>query len=387
MKYFESIIHQNNKEDYPVCGDTCRCERTQEGTILVLCDGVGSGVYANIAAITCADRLMELFRSDISFKDACCMVADSMHRARTEEIPFAAFSAIKVFVDGSFTVYSYEAPKPILIRNQKATVIEPHFLTAGYEVIGESFGTLELSDSIFVCSDGVTQAGLGLAYRFGLGEDGVADYLTQQLRISRNIHQVLEKTAQMTSDISGGRYADDTTMALLRAREARQLVIATGPPSNKQKDEEFVNRFMAAPGVHVICGSTTMDIFARQLDRKAEYINKDSAYGAPPEYHIDGIDLVTEGAIMLNQVYNLIDEMSVNPSLEEEIEEQPSTVQRLCRMMLDADIITFLYGRAINDAHTALIFKQVGVRSRQTAVRLLCERLKEMGKTVVTINF
>ncbi len=358
-----------------------------EGTVLVLCDGVGSGVYANIAAITCAERLMELFRSDIPFKDACCMVADSMHRARTEAIPFAAFSAIKVFVDGNFTVYSYEAPKPILIRDHRATVLEPRFLTAGYEMIGETFGTLELSDAIFVCSDGVTQAGLGLGYRFGLGEQGTAEYLSSQLRLTRNIHQVLEKTAEMTRDISGGRYADDTTMALLRAREARELVIATGPPSVKQKDAEFVQRFMDAPGLHVICGSTTMDIFSRQLGRKAEYVGKDAAYGAPPEYHIEGIDLVTEGAIMLNQVYNIMDEMAEHPSLKEEMGEEPSIVQRLCKMLLEADIITFLYGRAINDAHSALIFKQVGVRSRQTAVKLLCERLREMGKTVITINF
>jgi ferredoxin len=32
-------------------------ERTFESTFFVLCDGIGSGVYANIAAITCANRM------------------------------------------------------------------------------------------------------------------------------------------------------------------------------------------------------------------------------------------------------------------------------------------------------------------------------------------
>ena len=33
-----------------------------------------------------------------------------------------------------------------------------------------------------------------------------------------------------------------------------------------------------------------------------------NAFGQPPEYWIDGIDLVSEGAITLGQVYNILDE-------------------------------------------------------------------------------
>ena len=104
MKFFEDTVSQRNKYNQSVCGDAVLCDRTVESTVFVLCDGIGSGVYANIAAITCANRLMELARSGISMRSVCELVAESMHRAREEQIPFAAFTAVKVLKDGQFTV-------------------------------------------------------------------------------------------------------------------------------------------------------------------------------------------------------------------------------------------------------------------------------------------
>ena len=97
MKYFASLIRQYSKEGERVCGDCVRCLRTGSATYMVLCDGIGSGIYANIAAITCAERLCQLFRSGRGFRSACATVADSMHRAHSENIPYSAFTAVKIF--------------------------------------------------------------------------------------------------------------------------------------------------------------------------------------------------------------------------------------------------------------------------------------------------
>ncbi len=93
MKFFDDFLCQINKQNYAVCGDYCVCERTTAGMIYVVCDGIGSGIYANISAINCASRILELFHSGMSIRMISEMVAASMHRARKEDIPFAAFSA------------------------------------------------------------------------------------------------------------------------------------------------------------------------------------------------------------------------------------------------------------------------------------------------------
>ncbi|PKM86068.1 MAG: hypothetical protein CVU87_13280, partial [Firmicutes bacterium HGW-Firmicutes-12] len=260
MKYIEDIVKQESKHNQIVCGDTFLCERTIENTEFVLCDGIGSGIYANIAALTCANRLIELFRTGVSLRYACEKVADSMHRARKEEIPFSAFSVAKILNDGQFTVYTYEAPIPILIKDGRAQPLKPYFYTASYEIIGESSGTLGIGDALVLCSDGATQAGLGNGYFFGIEVEGVADYINTRLTYGGNLFDLPQEIIKMCCKVSGGNYADDITVAVLKCREAAQLTVMSGPPSVKTKDPVITKRFISSPGTRVVCGSTTADI-------------------------------------------------------------------------------------------------------------------------------
>lgn len=375
MKFFEDAVCQENKTGYTVCGDTYLCERRPEGTVFILCDGIGSGIYANIAAITCMSRIMELLNCGMSIRSASEMVASSMHRARTEDIPFSAFSAALFLQDGKFIIYTYEAPNVIVIRNGTASVLKPRFYTTGYEVLGETIGFLHTSDSLLLSSDGVTQAGLGHGYNLGIGGEGVAAYVNEIYGNGEDLRQLPRRVLEMCAGLALNRYEDDSTLALLHCRPAKQLTVLTGPPSKPSIDRAYVELFMNTPGGKVVCGSTTADIVSRELKEKITVVNLSSPY-QPPEYHIDGIDLVTEGAIMLNQAYNILDE-----PLEHLVEN--SVVERFCIMLREADVINLMIGNAMNDAHEALLFKQIGVRVRRTTIKLIAEKLRKMGKLVV----
>ncbi|PKL42457.1 MAG: hypothetical protein CVU86_00925 [Firmicutes bacterium HGW-Firmicutes-11] len=376
MKFFEDTVCQVNKKNQIVCGDAIVCERTIEYTTYILCDGIGSGVYANIAAITCANRLMELSKSGLSMRTACEMVADSMHRAREEHIPFSAFTAVRILKDGQFTVYSYESPNPVMIRSGIARALKPTFFKAGYEVVGECFGSLEHEDAILIFSDGISQAGLGRGSSLGIGSEGVAEFYNRSLLPQRKARQIPTELLHHVASFSGGNHEDDSTVVLLECRPATQLTILSGPPSHRTRDGDFVRRFMDMPGYHCICGSTTADIAGRELGLPVKLVNAGTSFGSPPEYAIEGIDMVTEGAIILNQVYNILGEPYNSFDSD-------SVVERLCGLMHGADVITFLVGNAINEAHDALVFKQIGIRPRHVAIRLLSEKLREMGKLVV----
>lgn len=376
MKFFEDITVQVNKRQNPVCGDFCLCEKTLIHTLFVLCDGIGSGVYANVSAVYCANRLMELFRSGVSQREAVEMVAESMHRVRSEEIPFAAFSMVKILNDGQFTVYGYEAPSPVIIENGVARPLPQHFYTVGYESVAESNGSLQLGDTLVICSDGVTQAGLGRG-SFGIGSEGLASYINRNLHQIPDLHRLGRGITEMTAAVSGGVYADDTTVTLLNCRRAKELAVFTGPPADKNKDSRLAERFLAAQGQAVICGSSTADIISRETKREIRMSNMNNlSFDSPPEYNMEGAKMVTEGAIMLNQLYNILDE---NP--RDFVDKTPA--ERLCLLMHEADVITFIVGDALNEAHGNMMFKQVGVRPRHTMIRLLTERLRAMGKLVV----
>lgn len=365
-----------NKRNRIVCGDNFLCERTLESTEFVLCDGIGSGVYANIASITCASRLIELFKRGVSLRTACEMVADSMHRARSEDIPFSTFTVAKILNDGQFTIYTYEAPDPISIIDKTAKPLKPYFYTAGYEIVGEVSGILGIGDSLVLCSDGVTQAGLGKGHSLGIGIEGVSDYINHKLSQGEELHKLPEDIIKMSGKITDGIYADDTTVAVLQCREAGQLTVASGPPLNRGSDKAFAQRLLSVTGTRVVCGSTTAEILSRELNKKIKLAKENISFGSPPEYEMEGVDMVTEGAVMLNQAYNILGE-------EHERLMENTPAQRLCSLMQEADVVTFIIGNAVNDAHSDLIFKQLGIRPRKTAIKLISEELKKMGKLVV----
>ena len=376
MKFFEDFLCQKNKKNHSVCGDYCICERTSAGMIYVVCDGVGSGIYANISAITCASRILELFRGGMSIRMTSETVAASMHRARTEDIPFSAFSAAVVLHDGQFTAYSYEAPTPVLLKSKHATVLAPRFYTAGFEVIGEVSGKLSLGDSLLMFSDGVSQAGLGHGHGMGIGSDGVADYINRNYTPTSNISELPRQIVSMCKAVSAGTHEDDTTLALLHCREAKEMTLLTGPPSKQSLDHDYAREFMKMPGQKVVSGSTTTDIIARELGLEIVTLSMGDALGQLPEYWIDEIDLVTEGAITLNQVYNILDEPIDRLS-------DKSVAERLCLMLHEADVIHLMIGNAANSAHEDLIFKQIGVHVRKSTIQHISKRLKKMGKLVI----
>ncbi len=385
MKFFEDIVAERKKYGHVVCGDVHACDKGSEGTALILCDGIGSGVYANIAASMCAGRLRELLRSGVPLRSAAEMVAASMHKAREAEIPFSAFSAAFVAPDGRFSAYTYESPEPIAILNGSAHVLKPVFYTAGYEVVGESGGTLEIGDSLLLSSDGVTQAGLGHGYAIGIGSQAVEQFINRQLsgerhaEAGRDIRDLPEQILELCASVSGGRFEDDTTCALLHCREASQLTILSGPPSKPAKDAVYVADFMARPGARVVCGSTTAEIVARELKSEVTMLAVGAAFGSPPEYKIKGVDLTTEGAFMLSQVHNILGEPSENF--------EGGVVERLCLLLEQADAVHFMLGGGINAAHSALLFKQLGVMPRKKTIQLLTDKLKKMGKVVTEASY
>jgi hypothetical protein len=376
MKFFDDLLCQKNKRNHKVCGDHCVCERTSAAMIYVVCDGVGSGIYANISAITCSSRILELFRGGMSIRMISETVAESMHRARKEDIPFSAFSAAVISPDGQFTVYSYESPNPILIQGSHAAVLTPRFYTVSFEVIGETSGVLQSGDSLLLFSDGVSQAGLGHGHGMGIGSEGVSSYINLNYKPGDDIAGLPPRIAEMCKTVSAGNHEDDTTLALLHCREAKELTLLTGPPSKQSMCGAYAAEFKNMPGRKIICGSTTTDIIAQELGLEVETVSMGKSMGQLPEYRIEGIDLVTEGAITLNQVYNIMDEPADQLSGN-------STAERLCLMLHNADVIHLMIGNASNTAHNDLIFKQSGVHVRKTIIRQIAERLKNMGKLVI----
>ncbi|HEY3276053.1 MAG TPA: SpoIIE family protein phosphatase [Syntrophorhabdaceae bacterium] len=375
-KYIEVINAQSAKKAGRICGDYIVIDRTPEATTVVVADGIGTGIKARVAAVMCASRLMELIRLGFTLREACGKIVDTMHEARTKDIPFSAFSVCRILNSGHATIMSYEIPAPILINNYLAAYQpKQRFFSMGLEMIAEVNCMLDYGDGIVMMSDGVSQAGLGFQYRMGWGTQGACDFINGCLVRKVDLKGVAAEVLGKVKEISGTTYGDDTTCVLLVCREAHSLNVLTGPPANKAKDKEAVKEFMEMKGTKIVCGSTTAEVVGRILKTPVNVREVSNAFHKPPSYEITGIDYATEGAVTLNQLYNILDEKADRL-------DRDSSVSTLYRLFHSADTINFIMGTATNPGHENIVFRQMGMFPREVIIQLLAEKLRKMGKLV-----
>jgi hypothetical protein len=364
----------SKRSDWP-CGDRVASQRNESATSVVCADGIGSGIRAHIAAELCASRLMELLRLGTSLRSSVSSVVRSMERNREPGSVFAAFSIARILNDGLTTVYSYESPPVALLSRRHAQLLPSHSVELGGALVAESECYLEPGDGLLLMSDGITQAGIGRGLPMGWQIEGVlrfADSCLSDGHSPKTLASMVHDHVRST----WGEGGDDCTAVTAWCRRGQILNILTGPPGDRTKDVPTVRRFMQAEGLTVVCGGTTAEIVGRVLGKTVRLPSDQSSTIAPPRYEIPGIDLVSEGAVTLNQVYNVIDE---NPDDLTEL----NAVTELCALLQVADRVNIMVGGARNLASGDISFRQCGILTREHIVPLLAEKLRAAGKLVV----
>jgi len=357
-------------------GDVVRVVRSPGWTTVVCCDGMGSGILANVAATLHTSRLFELEKQGFSLRDAFARVVGTIHEGRGKNPMYAAMSVARILHTGEATILTYDMAAPILAGALHANLLPQRLFHADAALLGETNCCIGYNEGLILVSDGITQAGLGTSFRDGWGIEQVARHLDAVLGRKAPLESLPGELNGRARQHWGVRLGDDCTVVLARCRPGKQLSILTGPPCHPSMDEDFVARFLAGPGWKVVSGATTAKIVARHLGKPLEMDQDDRSMVAPPSYRVDGIDLVTEGAITLTQVYNILEE---DPSRYEEW----SGVTQFCDLLREADRVHFFVGTASNPANQSIAFQQKGVLPRTRTVPLIRDRLVKAGKLVV----
>ncbi len=375
-KHTEALCAQRLKHGRTSCGDYYTDLRTEEATTFFLCDGIGSGIQAHIAAVMTAHRLKELVGSGLSLLEACGFVIKTMHEARTSEIPFSAFTVIKVLNSGSATILSYESPPPVVISDSFAYLPEQRHFELNNEILAECEVDLNSDNKVLIMTDGINQAGLGISLKQGFGPEGIASCLNELLKKNGFNPRILEELQDKACALNGGTNIDDATILAVYRIQGSVLNILTGPPANKLRDKTVSEEFTALKGKKVICGSTTAEIVAASLKKDIKPADISVAHYRPPSYNIEGIDLVTEGAVTLSQTLNILDEDS-------SLYDPASCVSELAKLLNESTLVNIWVGGAVNTAQDSIIFRQLGVLPRAKIIALLAEKLRKKGKLVM----
>ena len=376
--HVDIIQKQSPKVFGDPCGDVIAYDINDVSTTIVLSDGLGSGIKANIVANMCVARALGLLRSGASLKETFTTLVNTMNNAWGTDSPFAVFAIARILRNGDASILSYEIPPPLLINSYSGNILQTLVKPIEKAITYESHCSLNPGEGILLVSDGITQAGLGCGLTNGWEIEGVSKFITDKLLNKRakqvDIPRLVHDQARLLWKKSKG---DDCSAVMALCRNGITVNLITGPPKDNSLDNEIVNDFINTQGIKIICGGTTANMVSRVLKRPLQLKEGTGNSISPSEYEIDGINCVTEGAVTLNQVYNIIDE-----DLSEVHDK--SAIFSLVEFLNMADRVNIWIGGASNKGINDIAFKQQHILSRDKIMNLLVDKLKLKGKLVVS---
>ena len=388
--YIEVNSQQRNFDGERICGDVflSRYIKEEDRVITVLSDGMGHGVKANILATLTATMAINFTREHKDVDKIAEIIMNTLPVCSERKISYSTFTIVDIESNGRTTILEYDNPSSIILRGSQ--IFDPGWKNVKLEAgkhAGKILRTCSFSplkeDRIIVCSDGVSQSGMGSeAFPFGWERDNVSSYASSLVAGENSISAITlaGKIVTMAHKNDNYKAKDDISCSTIYFRDPRKLLICTGPPYEKEKDQELASRVKDFKGKVILSGGTTADIVARVLDRTIvdELIFEDPEL--PPESFLKGIDLVTEGILTLQKVNEIL--KSYNNSVR--LGKGPA--DKIVKLIMESDEIQFIVGTRINIAHQDPNLP-VDLEIRRTVVKRIARLLEEKWLKKVTVEY
>jgi hypothetical protein len=388
--YIEVNSQQRNHDGEKICGDVFlyRYIKEEDRVIAVLSDGMGHGVKANILATLTATMALNFTREHKEVDRIAEIIMNTLPVCSERKISYSTFTIVDIESSGNTNILEYDNPSTIILRGSE--IFDPSWkkvvLNKGKNA-GKVLRTCSFvpskEDRIIFCTDGVSQSGMGsMPFPFGWGREDIATYASSLVSSEASISAVVlsGKIVTMAHKNDGYKAKDDISCATIYFREPRKLLICTGPPYEKEKDKVLATKIRDYTGKVILCGGTTADIIARELNKVIidELIFEDPEL--PPESFIDGIDLVTEGILTLQKVNEIL--KSYNNSVK--LGKGPA--DKIVRLIMESDEIHFIIGTRINIAHQDPNLP-VDLEIRRTVVKRIARLLEEKWLKKVSFEY
>ena len=381
---YRSINHYGEE----LCGDHLDIVNNGEhSTIIVLADGMGSGVKASILSTLTSKIISTLMASELSIEDCVATVAATLPVCSVRGVAYSTFTIIHV-VDNEFAeIIQYDNPQVFILRDGKNYEYPREELNIDDKKIYKSKIRLQENDLFVAMSDGCPHAGIGLAYNFGWKREQIIDFMETIECAGYNAKTLATILIDECFKLYGEKPGDDATACVVRIRKRNPMNILFGPPSNRDDCNKMMSLFFSKEGKHIVCGGTTSSIAAKFLGKELRPTLKFESKEIPPIAEIDGVDLVTEGVITVNKVLEYAkDFISENKEYEhwEFARDGASMIARL--LFEEATDINFYVGRAINPAHQNPDLP-INFNIKMNLVKELSECLQKMGKHIKVSYF
>ncbi|MGI6205859.1 MAG: SpoIIE family protein phosphatase [Anaerovoracaceae bacterium] len=377
-----------NKKGEELCGDMVNVLYTPSESIVVLADGMGSGVKANILATLTSKIIATMLAGGASITDCVNTISDTLPVCSERGIAYSTFSIIQVGAGGDVYTAEFDGPEMIIIRDG---VIDENMDKKMRVINGKNIWECHFEarpeDMLVTFTDGVIHAGIGQLLNLGWRRENVVEFVQRNYKHGMPAREMTRKLLGVCDDLYEGEPGDDTTITTVRIMPQTMTRVLVGPPADKADDRKAAYMLMSATGKKIVCGGSTSQLVARELHKP---ISSDTRYyndDVPPIAYIPGVDLVTEGVLTLTAAETLLDRylsevrLGQKPETYVDLDQRDGATQ-LVKMLVDESTnITFMLGQANNPAYHKGDTR-LGLDVKMRIVTSIAEKLKELGKGI-----
>lgn len=381
---YKSVNHCGEQ----LCGDHVDIvEQDSSSTVIVLADGLGSGVKASILSTLTSKIISTMMAEGLPLEECVDTIAATLPVCSVRGVAYSTFTIIHIIENDTAELIQYDNPHIIFIRDEHIYDYPKTETNIDGKKIYRSSIKLQENDILVAMSDGCPHAGIGTAYNFGWKRDDIAAFMESLAPLGFTAKTLSTMLVDECDKLYGGHPGDDATACVVKIRKREPMNLLFGPPRNPDDCDRMMSLFFSKEGKHIICGGTTSSIAAKYLGKPLKASLNFEQSDVPPIAEIEGVDLVTEGVITINKVIEYAKDALGKNELYEEWGFKRDGASLICRMLFEeATDINFYVGRAVNPAHQNPDLP-INFNIKMNLVKELCACLKEMGKRVKVSYF
>ena len=381
---YKSINHFGEE----LCGDHVDVvEESENSTVIVLADGLGSGVKASILSTLTSKIISTMMAEGLPIEECVSTIAATLPVCSVRGVAYSTFTIIHIKNNETAEIIQYDNPHVIVIRDEKNYDYPKTEMNIDGKKIFKSVINLQENDIFIAMSDGCPHAGIGMMYNFGWKREDIIDFLVTLAPAGYTAKTLSTMLVDECNKLYGGKPGDDATACVVRIRKREPMNMLFGPPSNRDDANRMMSLFFSKEGKHIICGGTTSSIAAKYLGKELRATLNFEKSDVPPIAEIEGVDLVTEGVITVNKVLEYAKDYLGDNEHYEHWSFKRDGASLISRLLFEeATDINFYVGRAINPAHQNPDLP-INFSIKMNLVQELSECLKKMGKRIKVSYF
>ena len=381
---YKSINHYGEQ----LCGDHVDVvEPSDDSTVIVLSDGLGSGVKASILSTLTSKIISTMLAEGLSLEECVETIAATLPVCSVRGVAYSTFTIIHLKNNQVAELIQYDNPHAIVIRDEQVWDYPKTEMNIGGKKIYKSVIKLQENDIFVAMSDGCPHAGIGTAYNFGWKREDIASFMETLAHCGYTAKTSSTMLVDECDKLYGQKPGDDATACVVRIRKREPMNMLFGPPSNRDDADRMMSLFFSKEGKHIICGGTTSSIAAKFLRKPVKASLSFEASDVPPIAEIEGVDLVTEGVITVNKVLEYAKDYLGENKHYEHWSFKRDGASLICRLLFEeATDINFYVGRAVNPAHQNPDLP-INFNIKMNLVEELSKCLKKMGKKIKVSYF